>query len=336
MKKKKIFKRVLISLLVLVIIATYFIGNFFIEYALVPNKGAENRQTVTSEIPEGVSQQDAEVRKNINENIKKTKDLTQKFIESIKDNTEEIVIESKEGFKLHGHKYLQKNPTNKWFVIAHGYQSSEKESNKFAYHLYQQGYNILTYNQRAMSPSEGSYITMGIKESDDLILWIEAIKEQYPDAQFALHGTSMGSATVLMASGKENLPKSVKAIIADCGYTSVWDIFKSELKQRFNLPSFPVLHMASLMGIPKANINLFSSEGSVVKKIEKSTTPTLFIHGTSDSFVPFPMVNELYDALKIDEKEKYVVEGAGHGEAQYVNPEEYYGKIEEFLKDKFD
>ena len=40
------------------------------------------------------------------------------------------------------------------------------------------------------------------------------------DAEIVLHGLSMGAATVLMVSG-ERLPEQVKAIIEDCGYTSV-------------------------------------------------------------------------------------------------------------------
>lgn len=335
-KKKSILKRVLLSLIVLILLATYFIGNYFISFALVPNKGGENRQTVTKEIPEGVSKQDAEIQKHINENKKKIEDLGNNFPNLVKENTKEVTIKSEEGFKLFGHNYLQKNPTDKWMIIVHGYQSSEKESHKLAHHFYKEGFNILTYYQRATKPSEGKYITMGIKESDDLILWIEALKKEYPQAKFALHGTSMGSSTVLLASGKNNFPKEVKAIIADCGYSSVWEVFESELKQRFNLPAFPILHMAGLVGIPKAGINLMSDQGNIAKHLEKSTTPTLFIHGTSDDFVPYPMVDKLYDALKIEDKEKYTVNGAGHAESQYVNPEEYYEKIMKFLDGKME
>ena len=63
----------------------------------------------------------------------------------------------------------------------------------------------------------------------------------------------MGAATVLMASGEE-LPNNVKAIIEDSGYTSVWDIFASEAKARFNLPEFPVLNMFEIVANYRAKI----------------------------------------------------------------------------------
>ena len=50
----------------------------------------------------------------------------------------------------------------------------------------------------------------------------------------------------MMVSGEE-LPDNVKCIIEDCGYTSVWDEFKLQLKEVFGLPSFPLLNAASLV-----------------------------------------------------------------------------------------
>ena len=61
----------------------------------------------------------------------------------------------------------------------------------------------------------------------DIIKWINLILSWEPNARIVLHGVSMGAATVLMASG-EDLPGNVKAVIADCGYTSEWDEFRRE------------------------------------------------------------------------------------------------------------
>lgn len=47
----------------------------------------------------------------------------------------------------------------------------------------------------------------------------------------------MGCATTLMAAGLD-LPDNVKGIIADCGFTSPWDIIRHVAKERFHLPPF--------------------------------------------------------------------------------------------------
>ena len=65
------------------------------------------------------------------------------------------------------------------------------------------------------------------------------------NAEIVLYGVSMGGATVMMASG-EDLPGNVKAIIEDCGYSSVWDEFSYQLQALFNLPEFPLCSFLQL------------------------------------------------------------------------------------------
>ena len=40
---------------------------------------------------------------------------------------------------------------------------------------------------------------------------------------------------------------NVKGIIADCGFTSPWDIIKHVAKERFHLPPFPLMYMVDLI-----------------------------------------------------------------------------------------
>jgi len=137
----------------------------------------------------------------------------------------------------------------------------------------------------------------------------------------------MGAATVLMASG-DNLPTNVKAIIADSGYTSVWDIFASEAKARFNLPTFPILDMFKIVANFRAEYDI--KEASALEQVKKSKTPILFIHGDTDDFVPEYMCEKLYEAANCT-KDKLIIHNAGHIESKYKEPEAYYNKIFSFI-----
>ena len=145
--------------------------------------------------------------------------------------------------------------------------------------------------------------------------------------QIALHGLSMGAATVMMVSG-ETLPSQVKAIIEDCGYTSASDQLAYQLKRMYNLPVFPLLPATSVVTQIKAGYSLY--EASALKQIEKNTRPILFIHGDEDRFVPTGMVWELYEACT-SEKELYLVKGAGHGHAYGTDRDTYIQKVGDFL-----
>lgn len=242
------------------------------------------------------------------------------------DKKEYVYINSFDNLKLHGYKI--KNNSSKWAITVHGYTNNAEYMSPYAYKYYTLGYNLLMPDLRGHGKSEGNYIGMGWHDRLDILKWIEFILKEDKEAEILLHGVSMGAATVMMVSG-EDLPPNVKVIIEDCGYTSAWSQFAYQLKSLFKLHSFPMLEVASL--ICKIKSGFFISKVSPIKQIKKSITPTLFIHGDNDDFVPFFMLDELYNAFS-GEKEKLVIHGAAHAKASYVNPQLYWTTIETFLK----
>ncbi|MDY0407605.1 alpha/beta hydrolase [Paracerasibacillus soli] len=108
-----------------------------------------------------------------------------------------------------------------------------------------------------------------------------------------LHGNSMGAAVVLMTSG-EKLPPQVKGIIADSGYSTVKEELQHQLKHIYNLPSFPLLDVTSI--ITKIRAGYTFEEASSIDQVKKNTKPLLIIHGDADDLVPTKMAYDIYDA----------------------------------------
>ena len=110
---------------------------------------------------------------------------------------------------------------------------------KAARHFSELGYTVVTPDNRAHGESDGSYIGMGWLDRLDLLLWIDQIISEDPLAEIVLYGVSMGGAAVMMTAG-EALPSAVKAIIEDCGYTSVYDMFKKSAGLPLRSAGIPV------------------------------------------------------------------------------------------------
>ena len=55
--------------------------------------------------------------------------------------------------------------------------------------------------------------------------------------------------------------------------------------------------------VAKIKAGYFLGDASAIKQVKNSKTPILFIHGDEDDFVPYYMMDELYDATS-SEKEK--------------------------------
>ncbi len=244
---------------------------------------------------------------------------------------EDITITSRDGLKLAGHIFPAATPTHDWVMLVHGYRDVPVNILTYALPYIERGYNIFYLEQRAHGDSEGRYIGMGYPEHYDLLDWIDVITARDAQARIVLHGHSMGSSTVLMATGEPSLPANVICAIADCGFSSICDEFTFNLKQLFHLPAFPALYTANM--VSKLRTGLDFRNGDVISYVKKSHTPTFFIHGDCDVFVPTSMVYKLYDAASC-EKQLYVAKGAAHVDSQYIDPELYYSKVFSFI-DKY-
>lgn len=311
MKKKKIISISLSVILLFIIISLVFIGNYFYNLSLNPNTPKD----IVFSTPEEASQTSGQV---LDEDIEWL--LTS-------SNYEDEYINSFDNLKLHAYKILNPQPTNKWVISVHGYTSEGRKMSSYSKKYYDMGYNILIPDLRSHGLSEGNYIGMGWDDRLDIIKWINTILNDDPDAEIVLHGVSMGASTVLMVSGEE-IPSNVKAIVADCGYTSVWDEFSYQLDNLFSLPQFPIMNVSSL--VAKIKAGYFLGDASAIKQVKNSKTPILFIHGDEDDFVPYYMMDELYDATS-SEKEKLTIKNAGHAKASEIDPETYWTTVSNFI-----
>lgn len=248
----------------------------------------------------------------------------QKWLEE-KSNYSGKYIESYD--KLQLHSYVVTQNSNKWAIVVHGYGGSGKLMSDKSKYFYDMGYNVLIPDLRGHGKSEGDYIGMGWKDRLDIISWINFIIKENPNAEIVLHGTSMGAATVLMTSG-ENLPSNVKAIVADCAYTSAWDEFSYQLETYLKVPSYYILNVTNMVTKLKAGYSL--KEASALECVKKATVPILFIHGDKDKFVPYSMMDKLYDATN-SPKEKLTIEGGEHANSDLVSPFLYWLTVEDFL-----
>lgn len=241
---------------------------------------------------------------------------------------EELEMTSYDGLKLCAKFLKASQDSDKVLIAIHGYHSYNLR--EYAYYLkfyHELGFHILLPDNRAHGNSEGKYIGFGWLDRLDCIQWIDKMKEYFDqDLQIVLHGISMGSATVLMASG-EKLPDDVKCIISDCGFTSVYDEMKHEL-QRSHIPSVFVLPSATLLS--KKRVGYSFKEASTIEQVKKSQTPTLFIHGDQDDFVPTYMAYDLYNACSAP-KDLLIVEGAAHAQSYLVDKDLCEKTIVEFM-----
>lgn len=241
---------------------------------------------------------------------------------------ENIEIKSFDGLKLYGRLLPIEDPKGT-ILLFHGYRSCPDGDFGCAVPFMKSlGYQVLLVDQRAHQKSEGRYITFGILERHDALSWAKAMEQRFgPEHPLVLDGISMGAATVLMASSLP-LPKSVRGIIADSGFSSPNAIIGSVIR-RLHLPAKPLLWLMDLWCHLLTGASL--SSYSVPEAMAQCQIPVLFVHGKADSLVPWEMTRENYDACR-SEKHLVLVDGAEHGESFLVDRTACVKAMTEFLR----
>lgn len=247
----------------------------------------------------------------------------------ISQKPKEVYIESYDKLILCGYFLPAQNPKGT-VLLMHGYRSENFNDFSCVLPFYHSlGYNILCADQRSHGKSEGKLITFGVKERYDCRSWILYLNSKLGEnLPIFLGGISMGASTVLMAAGLK-LPQNVKGVIADCSFTSPWDITRRVLREKMHLPAFPFLYLADFICHFTAGFGL--KDASTVEAMEvNERIPVLFIHGSEDEFVPPYMTKKAFAACKA-EKKMVLVRGAEHAESYMVDTSRYQSELTEFL-----
>ena len=241
-----------------------------------------------------------------------------------------VSIQSEDGLKLRGH-YL-KHPEEKRIILCfHGWRGTwTSDFDKLAQWFYQEGSSLLLVEQRAQGESEGKYMGFGILERKDCCRWLDFVREMYADSEIPVYlaGVSMGAATVLMAAGE--IPQGqVKGILADCGFSSAYDIVLRTGKNKFHVKEYPLMKWLNRRCRKKAGYAL--DEYTAMDSVSKTEIPVLFVHGDADDFVPWEMSKANYEACK-GKKKLLLAEGARHCQSFEVLGDLYKDTVKEFFE----
>lgn len=297
-------KKFLIAAIILLTVAAYAVGNYFVDFAL---KRGDDLSPPKATVDIADPNLTAPPMPNF----------------PVEDRT----LESFDGLTLRAKKFSPAEPTERWAILVHGYGRDGRFAYDYAEFYLKRGWNVLIPDLRASGTSDGEFITMGALESCDVFDWAKKISDANPDAKIILHGVSMGAATVLMTAALN--PHNVVAVVEDCGYTSAYEMFAAQLKKIFGLPEFPVMTCANFVCKFKTGVKI--SDAAPLAVMDKISVPVLFIHGDADKLVPFEMMGRLFDACTAP-KEKFVVKGAGHADSKPSNPAAYFDKVFAFLE----
>lgn len=265
-------------------------------------------------------------------------DLRREGEEYIREHAKKTVrIKSYDGLTLVGHIIEADEAVPRGvFLMLHGYRSSGVGDFSCAAKLiHDAGFACLIVDERACGYSEGDKIGFGVTERYDAVRWAEFAEKRWGGIPIVVDGVSMGATTALLG-GEVGYPEAVRAIIADCGYTTPAAICKKTLFDWFGLPPFPVYYGARLWIRALAGYDIEECDTrDAIRATAEKGIPVLIAHGEDDGFVPYKMGEETYRAaLEVDPDsvELFSVKGADHGQSFIADREGYVKAIDRLMR----
>lgn len=237
---------------------------------------------------------------------------------------EDYLVTSFDGYELHCIS-IPYPGSRKVAIITHGHTYTHWGSIKYLMMFHKLGYNAVLYDDRGHGLNKKAPITMGYRESRDLMAVIADTQKRFgPDCYIGLHGESMGSAISLQALA---FHPPIHFIVSDCGYSDLRFFTKMYIRTHFHLPAF-LIDLAS--PLCKLLYGYYLSQVSPISNLPKNQIPICFIHGAADTFIDPCNAKRMYDTDG-GYKELHLFEGAAHACSYESDPDRYLQILTSFL-----
>jgi dipeptidyl aminopeptidase/acylaminoacyl peptidase len=242
---------------------------------------------------------------------------------------EDVEITSPDGLKLAG--WFVPSQNGAVIIMQHGYKSTRKELLNEAEMMYRHGYGILLTTVRAHDHSDGEMITFGMKEIDDLEAWYQYLvtRNDIDPEKIGMLGNSYGGMLAIQFTAHN---KKIKAVVADCAFSSLNDTVETSVEYFTDLPAFP---FAPLIVFWAERETGFKTEDIDATKwiAQISPRPVFLMQGGADVVISADSGQRLYDAAG-EPKELWFAPELGHVGFDKERAAEFEQRVSKFF-DKY-
>ena len=211
-------------------------------------------------------------------------------------------------------------------ILFHGKDGIKSNLIEPAKTFYDLGYRALLVDFRGSGKSSGNVTTIGAKESKDVVLAVNYIKQNY-GGPIVLYGFSMGSAAILKAISEDKIEPD--AIVLEHPFARLTSAVKYRLKKS-KVPTSPIGELLVFWGGIQHGFNGFAH--NPVNYAARVKCPTLIVYGEQDVTVDKADVEELYAQIPTHKK-LVAFSQAQHELLVKAQPQLWRSSISSFLKE---
>jgi dipeptidyl aminopeptidase/acylaminoacyl peptidase len=213
-------------------------------------------------------------------------------------------------------------------LLLHGYTACKDDMLSHAAFLHAAGYSLLLLDLRACGESQGSVVTLGGREREDVAAALAYLRTR-PDVDadhLGILGLSLGGALAILAAC--DMP-AVRAVVAESAFRSVRSAVRQNFRRYTRLPSFPCADLALRWAEWRHKIRAVqvAPEREVARL---RACALLLIHAVDDAIISVADAHALYARAR-EPKELWLVPSAPHAMAFNALRQAYATRVVAFF-----
>jgi uncharacterized protein len=240
---------------------------------------------------------------------------------------DDVKVTTADGLKLNGW-FIPSASGRATVMLVHGYKDSRGSLLGVAEILHRHGYGVMVASLRGHDVNDGELISFGLFEVKDLEAWYEYLRGR-PDVDpqaIGLFGVSMGGSIGLRYASQN---PAIRAVIADCAFSSVMDTAATSIRHFTGLPPFPFA--PAIVFWSEREFGGDASDLDATKSIALiAPRPVFLLQGGADTIVSAESGRKLFEAAG-DPKELWFEPDVGHAQFLKKMPAAFETRVVRFL-----
>jgi uncharacterized protein len=201
--------------------------------------------------------------------------------------------------------WVDKGEGSPVILLLHAVRADRSTMVSRAQLLMKHGLSVLLIDLQGHGETPGEAITLGYRESQDVVAAREWIKHTAPDRKIGVVGCSLGGASVLLAPQ----PSGFDAVVLEAVYPRVARAAENRIRMRLGFLA-PVLTPLLLMQL-QPRLHITAADLEPIRSIGRLEAPVLIAVGSKDEHTTLEESQELFDVAS-QPKSLWVVDGARH------------------------
>jgi alpha-beta hydrolase superfamily lysophospholipase len=220
--------------------------------------------------------------------------------------------------------WVDKGEGSPVILLLHAVRADRSTMVSRAQLLMKHGFSVLLIDLQGHGETPGEAITLGYRESADVLAAREWIKRTAPGRKIGVVGCSLGGASVLLAPQ----PSGFDAVVLEAVYPRIARAAENRIRMRLGALA-PLLAPLLLMQL-EPRLHISASDLEPIRSIGRLGAPVLIAAGSKDEHTTLEESRELFGKAS-EPKALWVVEGARHQDLLAFDREGYEQHVIGFL-----